>query len=80
MSDRTIPIWRFRNGGQLASLYYYNGNFFYPLFLAGVTLGTQLQFHIAKWRRYPANEATLQADRAHPEYRNKVQLAEAQGL
>jgi hypothetical protein len=80
MSDKTMPILRFLNGSQWASLYYYQGNFFYPVFLVTKDLERRINLKIAAWRKDASNEAILKADRAHPDYRNKVQLAEAQGL
>jgi hypothetical protein len=80
VSETTIPILRFLNGNHWASLYYYNGNFFYPLMLKTKDLERLILLKIKAWRKNPENEALLASDQAHPDYLNKVQLAEAQGL
>jgi hypothetical protein len=78
MSDETMPILRFQNGSQWASLYYYQGNFFYPVFLATKNLERLVNLRIKRF--IAANNDLVLADQSHPDYRNKFQLAEAQGL
>lgn len=78
MSDETIQILRFNNGGQMANLYYYAGNFFYPLALANKNLERLMEIKIKQFKK--ENAELVKADRAHPDYRDKVQLADSQGL
>lgn len=78
MSNQTFPIWRFRNDGQMATLYYYNGNFFYPIFLANKGLEGRICRLCRLFEK--KNKNMVKADREHPEYLNKVELAELQGL
>jgi hypothetical protein len=78
MSDKTFPIARFKNGSQMASLYYYNGNFFYPVFLVSRELEGRVRRLCAMFEK--ANKDLVASDRAHPDYMTKLQIAEAQGL
>jgi hypothetical protein len=72
MSDKTFPIWRFRNGSQMCSLYYYNGNFFHPVFLASREIELRVRRLIQLFTS--TNKALVKADRSHPEYKTKVEL------
>lgn len=83
MSDRTYSIWRFRiplpNGKwEHRTLYYYNGNFFYPMF----NLPNAIMRRIKVLRKeFIKNNAELvKQDRDHPDYRTKLKLAIEQGL
>jgi hypothetical protein len=78
MSNQTFPILRFKNGSQTCWLYYYSGNFFYPLEIASRDLKLRIRRLIQIFMK--ANKALIRADRAHPDYLTKLQLAEAQGL
>ncbi len=76
MSDETMPILRFQNGSQMASLYYYAGNFFYPVFLASKNLERLVHLKIKKFKK--DNVALVKSDRAHPDYLDKCQLDDLQ--
>lgn len=78
MTETTMLILRFRNGSQMASLYYYNGNFFHPVFLASRELELRVRRLIELFTH--KHKAMIKADRAHPDYRTKIELAEEQGL
>ncbi len=78
MSNETMPILHFKNGSTWAWLYYYAGNFFYPIFLANKDIERLVRLKMKKFRK--ENAALIKADRAHPDYLDKVQLAELQGL
>ena len=78
MSDETMPILHFKNGSQWSWLYYYAGNFFYPVFLANKNLERLISLKIKKFKK--ENSELVKSDRAHPDYLDKVQLAELQGI
>ncbi len=60
-------------GGRssLDRLYYYQGNFFHPLSLTGSQPGI-VKREMRKF--YRANKAMVDADRAHPDYKNLLEL------
>lgn len=78
MSDKTFPILHFKNGSQMAWLYYYNGNFFYPIFVKSREIEGRIRRLCAIFEK--RNPELVAADRAHADYLTKLQLAEAQGL
>jgi hypothetical protein len=73
VSEETYPIARLQSeSGVWFSLYYYNGNFFYPLFLSR-NLERVVFMRIKQFKK--DNAALVRSDRAHPDYKDKVQLS-----
>ena len=60
--------------GQKGRLYYYQGNFFHPLELVGSSVGL-VKRGIREFMRDHA--ALVASDRADPEYRTLMQLADS---
>lgn len=56
-------------------LYYYQGNFYYPLELSGKWIGI-VKGAIRKFKK--ENAAMIEADRKHPEYKTIVQIFDEQ--
>lgn len=52
-------------------LYYYQGNFFHPLWLAGCEIG-RVKKAIRVFKK--EHKTMIDADRAHPEYKTLVEL------
>ena len=57
-------------------LYYYQGNFYYPLEGVSIELKQRIRFKIAQFKK--ENAAMFAADRAHPDYKSIVQLFDEQ--
>lgn len=57
--------------GTISRLYYYQGNFFHPLFLAPGQEG-RVKRAIRMFGK--ANKELIAKDRAHPKYKNLIQL------
>lgn len=57
------------------SLYYYQGNFYYPMTLSGADPG-RVKKAIRIFTR--ENKELIEADRAHPNYKTKIQLFDEQ--
>jgi len=72
-----MPIISFKNNGQTAWLYYYNGNFYYPVFLKK-QLKKKVDWLINKFIN--SNKELVIIDRAHTDYKTKYELALEQGL
>ena len=56
-------------------VYYYQGNFFHPLFLAGDQIG-KVKRAIREFCK--ANAPMIKADRAHPDYKNLLEIFDEQ--
>lgn len=55
-------------------LYYYQGNFYHPLDMAR-DIAERVRFKIRQFKK--DNAAMVAADRAHPDYKNPVELFDA---
>jgi len=73
-TDITImPVITIRNGKKTKSrLYYYQGNFFYPLEGLSRDWLQRVRFKIKQFKA--ANSAMITADRQHPDYKSVLQL------
>ncbi len=81
MNDTDITIMpvkvQQRNGREAKSrLYYYQGNFFYPLERLSNDWKQRVRFKIKQFKA--ANAAMIKADRSHPDYKTKLQLFDEQ--
>lgn len=56
-------------------LYYYQGNFYYPLDVSREML-QRIRFKIAQFKK--ENESLFKSDRSHPDYKSVVQLFDEQ--
>lgn len=56
-------------------LYYYQGNFFYPLFYPDVGF---IKKQIRHWLATPKNKAMFESDRKSPEYLTVVELMDVE--
>jgi len=83
MSNHTYSIWEFNillpNGKfESKTLYYYNGNFYYSLFGVPTNIMGQIRRQIRIFMKI--NAELVKQDRAHPDYKTKLELATEQGL
>ena len=62
--------------GTKSRLYYYQGNFFYPLESLSNDWRARIRFKIKQFKT--ANAAMIAADRAHPDYKTVLQLFDDQ--
>lgn len=62
-------------GGVKHNLYYYEGNFYYPLFVAGFQHG-RVRRAIREFKK--ANQSLIDTDRAQPDYKTLVELFDEQ--
>ena len=58
-------------------MYYYNGNFFYPMFALPKKIMRQIK--VLRKQFISSNAELVRHDRTHPDYRTKYQLALEQG-
>ena len=77
MDDSHILIARIRNYGQLCCLYYYQGNFYHPIFME-----RKIELRVRRLIKmfYKNHKKLVDKDRQHSDYKTKLQLAIEQGL
>lgn len=75
--DITIGTFRsrFTKGNAGYRVYYYQGNIFIPLETPGADAG-KIRGAISRWLEDPKNAARVKRDRAHPDYRTLMELAD----
>jgi len=74
LSDEDITICRLPTKPK-ARLYYYQGNFFYPLFYPDVGF---IKKQIRQWLAIPENKAMFESDRKSPNYLTVVELMDVE--
>ena len=75
MESQDITIYCGRFNGQFYRLYYYQGNFYYPLFLKGKERDRVKNLVRSGGGIWPEK---IKEDRAHPDYKTKLQLFDEQ--
>lgn len=76
-TDITLMNLKYNNGRKKGRLYYYQGNFFYPM-----NLPTAVQGQVFKEIRLfcKANKVLVDSDRKHPSYVSVLQLFDLKEL
>ncbi len=62
--------------GTKSRLYYYQGNFYYPLETLSNDWRARIRFKIKQFKA--TNAAMIAADKAHPDYKTMLQLFDEQ--
>jgi hypothetical protein len=75
LSTCTVTICVLDSTKPKSSLYYYQGNFFYPLFYPDVGF---IKKQIRQWLAIPKNKAMFESDRKSPEYLTVVELMDVE--